>query len=57
MDIPPETCLFNAGVFVVDMKKFKQWNISAKLEYWATMNVKYVGFDSKSQTFDHYSVR
>jgi lipopolysaccharide biosynthesis glycosyltransferase len=41
MDIPPETCLFNAGVFVVDMKKFKQWNISAKLEYWATMNVKH----------------
>ena len=40
MSIPPDTCQFNAGVFVVDMKKFRQWNISAKLEHWAMMNVK-----------------
>jgi lipopolysaccharide biosynthesis glycosyltransferase len=41
LGIPPETCSFNAGVFVTDIRKWRDNDITDKLEYWMELNTKY----------------
>ena len=41
LGIPPQTCSFSAGVFVADVRKWKENDITDKLEYWLELNTRY----------------
>lgn len=38
LGINPMECSFNAGVFVADVDEWRKQNITAKLDYWVTLN-------------------
>lgn len=38
--IDPTTCAFNAGLYVADMKLWKEKNITKQLEHWMELNTK-----------------
>ncbi|XP_021353559.1 glycosyltransferase 8 domain-containing protein 1-like isoform X2 [Mizuhopecten yessoensis] len=40
LDLNPNECAFNSGVFVADLDLWRKNNITQKLEYWMTLNTK-----------------
>ncbi|XP_062522513.1 glycosyltransferase 8 domain-containing protein 1-like [Corticium candelabrum] len=38
LGIPDTTCMLNSGLFVVEMMRWKEYNITDQLEYWADLN-------------------
>ncbi|KJE96056.1 hypothetical protein CAOG_006429 [Capsaspora owczarzaki ATCC 30864] len=40
LNIDPDTCSFNAGVYVTDLVRWKKHNITSELEYWMELNTR-----------------
>ncbi|XP_071479159.1 glycosyltransferase 8 domain-containing protein 1-like [Diadema antillarum] len=40
LGLNPMECSFNTGVFVVDVAEWKKQNVTARLDYWVTVNSK-----------------
>ena len=41
LNVPGDACSFNAGVFVADLAVWRLQNVTARLEYWCTLNTRY----------------
>lgn len=40
LEIPDTTCMVNSGLFVADIIKWKERNITEQLEYWTELNAR-----------------
>ncbi|XP_062505661.1 glycosyltransferase 8 domain-containing protein 1-like isoform X2 [Corticium candelabrum] len=40
LGISPQTCSFSAGVFVADVKRWREHDVTIKLEYWSELNTR-----------------
>ena len=42
LNMSPNACAFNVGVFVTDLELWRKHNVTAQLENWLVLNKKYV---------------